>query len=84
MRTALHWTILAGAVIVTPAAAQTYDSGSPVCLQIWEWGGSTHFDCAYGSWDQCRRAATGLGAMCVDNPYWQQRPSRGRGRLPRR
>ncbi|WP_136624308.1 DUF3551 domain-containing protein [Bradyrhizobium centrolobii] len=70
----LHWIIVSGAAIfvITPAAAQTYDPRYPVCLQRWEWGGSTYFECSYTSWDQCRRATSGLPAMCLDNPYWSQ------------
>ncbi|MGM4870193.1 DUF3551 domain-containing protein [Bradyrhizobium sp. 956_D2_N1_5] len=51
-------------------------SQPPVCLQRWEWGGSTYFECAYTSWDQCRASAIGLSAMCVDNPYWQRPQAR--------
>jgi hypothetical protein len=68
----LRWMILGGAAVsmMATAAAQTYGSNSPVCLQRWEWGGSTYFECSYASWEQCRRAGSGLAAMCVDNPYW--------------
>ena len=79
MRT-LCWMILGSAVILTaaPAIAQTYDTRGPVCLQVWQWGGSTYFDCGYISWDQCRAASVGRAAMCVDNPYWTRaRPKSG-------
>jgi hypothetical protein len=79
----LSWTVLAGSAIlgIVPASAQTYDPSYPVCLQIWEWGGSTHFECAFASWNQCRSAAIGIGAMCVDNPYWAPaHPRRRSGR----
>jgi hypothetical protein len=85
----LRWTIAASAVIsmMPMAAAQTYGSNSPVCLQRWEWGGSTYFECTYASWDQCRSAGSGLAAMCVNNPYWAQgqaaSPSGGRRRFAR-
>ncbi|MBR0692260.1 DUF3551 domain-containing protein [Bradyrhizobium lablabi] len=79
----LRWMILGGAVIlvVTPARAQSYDPRYPVCLQVWQWGGSYYFDCSYTTWDQCRANAVGLAAMCLDNPYWPRarpRPSGGR------
>ncbi|WP_316239269.1 DUF3551 domain-containing protein [Bradyrhizobium sp. SZCCHNR1015] len=85
----LRWIIAGSAAIsmIPIAAAQTHDSNYPVCLQKWEWGGSTSFECTYTSWDQCRRAGWGLAAMCVNNPYWAQRQSGslggGRRRLAR-
>jgi hypothetical protein len=82
-----HWIILCSAAILvmTPAAAQTYGRAYPVCLQKWQWGGSTYYECAYTSWDQCRTSAIGLAAMCVENPYRthaQPRVSGGRARSP--
>ncbi len=78
MRAPLHWIILAGAAIamIAPATAQTYSSGAPVCRQIWEWGGSTRFDCSFSSWEQCERAMPGHGSMCVPNPYASQAQAR--------
>jgi hypothetical protein len=66
--------ILVGATVLAaaPAAAQRYDSRFPVCLQRWEWGGSTVIDCSYTSWAQCQVAASGLSATCLANPYWPQ------------
>ena len=57
--------ILAGATILAadPATAQRYDPRYPVCLQKWEWGGSTVIDCSYTSWAQCQMTASGLSAM---------------------
>jgi uncharacterized protein DUF3551 len=68
----LRWLILGSATVflVAPATAQTFDPSNPVCLQKWEWGGSRQIRCAYRSWDECRAAAAGLSAMCMDNPYW--------------
>lgn len=79
----LRWMILSGMVIIAtaPAAAQTYDDRYPICLQKWQWGGSTYFECTYTSWDQCRATAAGLAATCLENPYWphtQRRLSAGR------
>jgi hypothetical protein len=66
--------ILTGATIVAvaPATAQRYDPRYPVCLQRWEWGGSTVIDCSYASWAQCQMMASGLSATCSTNPYWPQ------------
>ncbi|WP_347710904.1 DUF3551 domain-containing protein [Bradyrhizobium sp. CB1650] len=82
MRRLLPSLLLGGAVlsVVVPAAAQTYDPRFPVCLQRWVWGGGTYFECKFTSWDQCRAAASGLPAMCLDNPYWPQGSPRGRAR----
>jgi hypothetical protein len=70
----LCWMILAGATILTaaPATAQRYDPNFPVCLQVWEWGGSTNINCGFTSLDQCRATASGLSGMCYANPYWPQ------------
>lgn len=59
----------------TPASAQRFAGNYPVCLQTWEWGGGTYISCQYSSWEQCKAAAAGLSAMCLTNPYVQQRPS---------
>jgi hypothetical protein len=74
--------MLGGAAIlaVAPAQAQTYDPRYPVCMQKWQWGGSTYFDCRFTSWEQCRAAAASMPATCLDNPYWSQ----ARGGLPGR
>ncbi|WP_244422050.1 DUF3551 domain-containing protein [Bradyrhizobium sp. ORS 285] len=57
-----------------PAAAQQFDGNDPVCLQIWEWGGSTTISCQYRSWEACKMAAASLSAMCLLNPYGQRPP----------
>ena len=81
----LRWMILGGATMLAmvPATAQTFDPRYPVCLQKWEWGGSTYFECYYTSWDQCRAASVGLAAMCLQNPYWSGARPRVYGSLPR-
>jgi hypothetical protein len=68
----LRWIILGSAVIlvITSAKAQMYYPRYPVCLQVWQWGGSYYFDCSYTTWDQCRANAVGRAAMCLVNPYW--------------
>ena len=74
----LHWLILAGATMlaIAPAAAQRYDPRYPVCLQSWHVRGLTIIDCSYASIEQCRATASGLAAMCLENPYWQGSPGR--------
>jgi uncharacterized protein DUF3551 len=84
---ALRLMILVGATIlgIAPATAQRYDPAYPVCLQKWEWGGSSSIYCRYRSWEECKATAAGLSAMCLVNPYWsQQLPSSGEafGRKP--
>ncbi|MVT74387.1 DUF3551 domain-containing protein [Bradyrhizobium cajani] len=56
--------------LVAPAAAEPLDPRYPVCLQKWEWGGSSRTYCSYLSWEDCRASAMGLSAMCLANPYW--------------
>jgi len=58
----------------TPASAQRFNGNYPVCLQKWEWGGATYISCQYNSWEECKATAAGLSAMCLLNPYVQQRP----------
>lgn len=72
------------AAAVAPAAAQRYNSEYPVCLQKWEWGGSSTIYCSYTSWDQCQATAAGLAAMCLVNPYWSQANRNGPTALPGR
>ncbi|MFC4915022.1 MULTISPECIES: DUF3551 domain-containing protein [Bradyrhizobium] len=70
----LRWMILVGATTffgAVPATAQRYDSRFPVCLQRWHQRGLITFDCSYHSIDECRVTASGLSAMCQENPYWQ-------------
>jgi len=55
------------ASIVTPAAAQTYAPGYPVCLHVY--GPATYYECRYTSLAQCAASASGRSAQCVLNPY---------------
>jgi hypothetical protein len=66
-----------------PAAAQRFAGNAPVCLQRWQWGGSSYISCQYGSWDECRASAAGLSAMCLLNPYVQQPSHPDRSSRPR-
>jgi hypothetical protein len=78
--------ILAGVtlLVAAPAMAQRYDPRYPVCLQRWLRGGITYIDCSYTNWDQCRATASGLSAMCLDNPYWSKLPQEAPRRRSRR
>ncbi|WMT79466.1 DUF3551 domain-containing protein (plasmid) [Bradyrhizobium sp. Ash2021] len=69
---AMVWT---GAV---PARAQTYDSSSPVCLQVYSIDGSS-IACGYKSLAECTSTASGRAAQCFVNPYFAQSQLRGRG-----
>jgi hypothetical protein len=81
----LGWMILAlAALAAASAAAQRYDPRYPVCLQTWEWGGSTNINCSFTSLDQCRMTASGLSGMCYANPYWPQARQLPPGRADRR
>jgi hypothetical protein len=52
-----------------PALAQTYSPDYPVCMQAYRWGGSD-IDCGYTSLAQCAQSASGIGALCIVNPYF--------------
>jgi hypothetical protein len=51
----------------SPASAQTYGAGYPVCLHVY--GPATYYDCSYSSIAQCNGTASGRAAQCVLNPY---------------
>ncbi|WP_311739355.1 DUF3551 domain-containing protein [Bradyrhizobium sp. NC92] len=70
--------------LVAPAAAEPLDPRYPVCLQKWEWGGSSRTYCSFLSWEDCRAAAMGLSAMCLANPYWSQPGQSGPSGAPPR
>ena len=57
-------------LIGTPAQAQTYDPAFPVCLHVYQWGGSHYYECRYTSLPQCNASASGRAAQCVINPYF--------------
>ncbi|WBL82649.1 DUF3551 domain-containing protein [Bradyrhizobium xenonodulans] len=60
------------APVFAPAAAEPLDPNYPVCLQKWEWGGSSRISCSYRSWEDCKTSAMGLSATCLTNPYWSE------------
>lgn len=69
MRGSILALLALGLVAATPASAQKYDSTSPVCKTNYRWGGEDT-DCGYTSLEQCRATASGVGAMCFNNPYY--------------
>lgn len=78
----LHWMVLAAAMMLVPipATAQRYDPRYPVCLQSWHRHGLIIVDCSYTSMEACRMTASGLSAMCLDNPYWRGAAGQNRRR----
>jgi hypothetical protein len=58
---------IATAAVATPAAAQTYAPGYPVCLHVY--GPATYYECSYSSLQQCAVSAMGRSAQCVLSPY---------------
>ena len=58
---ALACAMLAIAVMVVPARAQTYDPSYPVCMQVFTIDGD-HFECRYSTLAQCQASASGRGA----------------------
>jgi len=52
---------------VTPARAQAYARGFPICLRVY--GLITYTDCSYTTLPQCNAAASGRAAQCLVNPY---------------
>jgi hypothetical protein len=58
---------LGTALTATPASAQTYGSGYPVCLHVY--GPATYYECNYSSIAQCNATASGRAAQCVVNPF---------------
>jgi Protein of unknown function (DUF3551) len=53
-----------------PAAAQTYGSEYPVCLQTYGDKGD-YIECRYTSLAQCALSASGRSAECNINPYYR-------------
>ena len=52
---------------VTPASAQAYAPGFPICLRVY--GIITYTDCSYTTLPQCNATASGRAAKCLVNPY---------------
>jgi hypothetical protein len=83
MRSLILALLALGTVAIAPANAQKYDSTSPVCKTNYRWGGEDT-DCGYTSLEQCRASASGLPAVCINNPYYAGPPIGGRTREPGR
>jgi Protein of unknown function (DUF3551) len=70
MRISAFAILAIGAVsVATPAQAQTYDPGYPVCLHVYG-RGAIYYDCSYYTLPQCNASASGRAAQCVINPYY--------------
>jgi hypothetical protein len=54
-------------IAASPASAQTYGPGYPVCLHVY--GPASYYDCGYSSIAQCNATASGRAAQCETNPY---------------
>ena len=73
MRSLILALLALGTVAIAPANAQKYDSTSPVCKTNYRWGGEDT-DCGYTSLAQCQASASGLAAICSNNPYYAGPP----------
>jgi Protein of unknown function (DUF3551) len=64
------------------AVAQRYDPAYPVCMHVIPWGGGDYYECSFQSMAQCAMSASGRGATCDPNPYFNRATSspRQRGR----
>ena len=70
-----------------PAAGQAYDPNYPVCIHVYggRFGGN-YIDCRFTSIPQCQANASGLPAICSENPFFapppppRRRAHRGRHR----
>jgi hypothetical protein len=68
--------LIVGTVIIfagSPASAQRYDPGYPVCMEIADGEGS-RTECFFTSMEQCKEGAKGMPGSCFNNPYYK--PSR--------
>jgi hypothetical protein len=57
-----------GTVLSSPAGAQTFAPGFPVCLHVY--GRVSYYECSFTSLPQCNASASGRAAQCIINPYW--------------
>jgi len=73
----LSFALLGGVGLATPAQAQTYAPGYPVCIHIYGGLVGDRIDCTYTSFEQCAATAAGLSATCLENPYFSG-PVRGK------
>ena len=57
-----------GTVLSSPAGAQTFAPGFPVCMHVY--GRVSYYECSFTSLPQCNASASGRAAQCIINPYW--------------
>jgi len=57
-----------GTVLSSPAGAQTFSPGFPVCMHVY--GRVSYYECSFTSLPQCNASASGRAAQCIINPYW--------------
>ena len=76
--------ITSSAIASGQAHAQRYDPAFPVCLHVYPWGGSDYYDCTYQTMAQCAMSASGRGATCDPNPYFNRTMPRRSDRRYRR
>lgn len=69
---ALAILVIGAVYVAAPAHAQRYDPNYPVCLHVYQWGGSNYYDCSFTSLPQCNASASGRSATCSTNPYFAQ------------
>ena len=68
--------ILIALVAGTAAVAGVMTSTEPASAQNRRWCTQSRSGfpiCAYDTFEQCRAAASGTGAYCVENPEWIRR-----------
>ena len=76
--------LLIGAIFaVSPGQAQTYDTHSPVCMQVYSIDGSA-IGCGYTTIAECKVSAAGRAAQCFKNPYFVAAPAKPPGSRHRR
>jgi len=76
--------LLIGAIFaVSPGQAQTYDTHSPVCMQVYSIDGSA-IGCGYTTVAECKASAAGRATQCFPNPYFIAAPAKPPGSRHRR
>jgi hypothetical protein len=58
----------------SPAWAQRYDPGYPVCMELYGADGSV-MNCFFTSMEQCKEGARGTAGICQNNPYYKPPPA---------
>jgi hypothetical protein len=69
----LSWIVAMGLIFAAAkAAAQTYDPGFPVCMQVITLN-VNYPDCRFVSMEQCKSSVSGRAGYCLRNPYFGTR-----------